>query len=79
MREQDPRRLETLHKNYIVDALPLRPYPMEDVIQAEMENLTATVPELAVNAPRISSTKVSSPSWTAKVFLRACRPNEIVC
>jgi hypothetical protein len=29
MREQDPRRLETLHKNYIVDALP-----MEEVIQA---------------------------------------------
>ena len=23
MREQDPRRLETLHKNYVVDALPL--------------------------------------------------------
>ena len=46
MREPDPRRLETLHKNYIVDALPLKPYPMEEVIQAEMENLTATVPEL---------------------------------
>ena len=29
MREQDPRRLEMLHKNYIVDALP-----MEEVIQA---------------------------------------------
>jgi NitT/TauT family transport system substrate-binding protein len=45
MREQDPRRLETLHKSYVVDALPLKPYPMEDVIQAEMENLTATVAE----------------------------------
>ncbi|MEA2660131.1 MAG: hypothetical protein QOF64_2872, partial [Candidatus Binatota bacterium] len=32
---------ETLHKNYIVDALP-----MVEVIQAEMKNLTATVPEL---------------------------------
>ena len=45
MREQDPRRLETLHKSYVVDALPLKPYPMEEVIQAEMENLTATVAE----------------------------------
>jgi NitT/TauT family transport system substrate-binding protein len=46
MREQDTRRLDTLYKNYVVDALPLKPYPMEEVIQAEMENLTATVPEL---------------------------------
>jgi hypothetical protein len=46
MREQDPRRLETLYKNYVIDALPLKPYPMEDTLQGEMENLTATVPEL---------------------------------
>jgi NitT/TauT family transport system substrate-binding protein len=45
MREQDPRRLETLHKNYIVDALPLKPYPMEDVIQSDIENLTSTIAE----------------------------------
>jgi NitT/TauT family transport system substrate-binding protein len=45
MREQDPRRLETLHKNYIVDALPLKPYPMEDVIQSDIENFTSTIPE----------------------------------
>jgi NitT/TauT family transport system substrate-binding protein len=46
MREQDPRRLDTLYKNYVVDALPLKPYPMEEAIQADVENLTATVPEL---------------------------------
>jgi NitT/TauT family transport system substrate-binding protein len=46
MKENDPRRLETLYKNYIVDALPLKPYPMEEVIQTEIENLTPTVPEL---------------------------------
>jgi hypothetical protein len=45
MRELDPRRLETLYKNYVVDALPLKPYPMEEVIEGEMENLTSTVPE----------------------------------
>src|SRR4030095_11239539 len=45
MRELDPRRLETLHKNYIVEALPLKPYPMEDVIQSDIENFTSTIPE----------------------------------
>lgn len=34
MRETDSRRLEALHKNYVVDFLPTRPFPMEDVIQA---------------------------------------------
>jgi NitT/TauT family transport system substrate-binding protein len=46
MREHDPRRLEVLYKNYVVDGLPLKPYPMEEVIQTEIENLTPTVPEL---------------------------------
>jgi ABC-type nitrate/sulfonate/bicarbonate transport system substrate-binding protein len=45
MREQDPRRLETLHKSYIVETLPLKPYPMEDVIQSDIENFTSTIPE----------------------------------
>ncbi len=45
MRENDPRRLEVLYRNYVVDALPLKPYPMEEVIQTEIENLTPTVPE----------------------------------
>ena len=46
MRENDPARLETLYKNYVVDALPLKPYPMEEVIQTEIENLTPAIPEL---------------------------------
>ena len=45
MRENDPRRLDNLYKNYVIDFLPTKPFPMEDVIQTEMENLTATVPE----------------------------------
>ena len=45
MRENDPRRLEVLYKNYVIDGLPLKPYPMEEVIQTEIENLTPTVPE----------------------------------
>jgi len=45
MRETDARRLEALHKNYIADYLPTRPFPMEDAIQSDIENLTPTVPE----------------------------------
>ena len=45
MRETDPRRLEALHKNYIVDFLPLKPFPMEEVIQADIDNLTPSTPE----------------------------------
>jgi NitT/TauT family transport system substrate-binding protein len=46
LREQDARRLDTLYKNYVVDALPLKPYPMEDALQGELENLSSSVPEL---------------------------------
>jgi hypothetical protein len=46
MRETEPRRVEALYKNYVVDFLPSKPYPLEDVIQAEIENLTPTVPEM---------------------------------
>jgi NitT/TauT family transport system substrate-binding protein len=45
MRETDARRLEALHKNYIVDFLPAKPFPMEDVIQADIDNLTPMTPE----------------------------------
>jgi ABC-type nitrate/sulfonate/bicarbonate transport system substrate-binding protein len=51
MREQDPRRLDVLYKNYVVDALPLKPYPMDEVIQAEIENLAPTVPEMRGKKP----------------------------
>ncbi len=46
LRENDPRRLEALYNNYIIDALPAKPYPMEEVIDAEIDNLTPTVPEM---------------------------------
>ena len=46
MRENDPRRLEVLYKNYVVEGLPLKPYPMEEVIQTEIENLSSAMPEM---------------------------------
>jgi len=45
MRENDARRLDILYKNYVVEFLPTKPFPMEDVIQTEIENLTLTLPE----------------------------------
>jgi len=51
MREDDPKRLEILYKNYIVDAIPAKPYPIEEVIQSDIENLTASVPEFKGKRP----------------------------
>jgi NitT/TauT family transport system substrate-binding protein len=51
MRESDPTRLEVLYKNYVEDALPAKPYPMEDVIQADIENLSSTMPEMRGKKP----------------------------
>lgn len=46
MRESDPKRLEVLYKNYIVDTTPPKPYPMEEAIQAEIEDLSPSMPEI---------------------------------
>lgn len=46
MREDEPQRLETLYKNYVEDMVPAKPYPMEEVVEAEIENLSPTMPEL---------------------------------
>lgn len=51
MRENDPRRLDVLYKNYVEDFLPTKPYPMEEVIQADIENLSATMPEMRGKIP----------------------------
>ena len=45
MRENDPRRVDNLYKNYVIDFLPTKPFPMEDVIQTEIENMTPTIAE----------------------------------
>lgn len=51
MRETDGRRLDNLYKNYVIDFLPTKPYPMEEVIQTEIENLTPTTPEFRGKKP----------------------------
>jgi len=51
MRESDPKRLEVFYKNYVEDALPLKPYPIEEVIQADIENLSSTMTEMRGKKP----------------------------
>ncbi|HEX9445050.1 MAG TPA: ABC transporter substrate-binding protein [Candidatus Binatia bacterium] len=51
MRESDPKRLEVLYKNYVDELLPMKPYPMEEVIQADIENLSPTMPEMRGKKP----------------------------
>jgi hypothetical protein len=56
-------------QDFLVDALPLKRYPMEEVIQTELENLTPTVSELRAKRPGTSLTRTSSMNWKAKSFL----------
>lgn len=51
MREDEAKRLEALYKNYVEDMVPAKPYPMEEVIQTEIENLSPTMPELQGKKP----------------------------
>ncbi len=51
MRESDPKRLEVLYKNYVEDLLPEKPYPMEEAIQGDIDNLSPTIPELRGKRP----------------------------
>jgi NitT/TauT family transport system substrate-binding protein len=51
MRENDPKRLEVLYKNYVEDLLPAKPYPIEEAIQGDIENLSPTIPELRGKKP----------------------------
>ena len=45
MRADDPKRLEMMYKNYMVSQIPAKPYPMEEAIQSDIENLSTLVPE----------------------------------
>jgi NitT/TauT family transport system substrate-binding protein len=46
MRESEPRRLEVLYKNYVSALFLPKPYPMEEVIQGEIENMMPAVAEM---------------------------------
>jgi NitT/TauT family transport system substrate-binding protein len=46
LKVEDPKLLETTYQNYIYGQIPAKPYPLEDAIQADIEDLSATIPEL---------------------------------
>lgn len=46
MKIDDPRLLESMHRNYLLDSIPIKPFPREEAIQNDIEDLSATYPEL---------------------------------
>jgi NitT/TauT family transport system substrate-binding protein len=43
---EDPKLLESLHKNYLMGTIPMRPYPREEALQNDIEDLSYTYPYL---------------------------------
>jgi len=47
LRVEDPRLLESMYRNYLGPAIPLKPYPLDDALEADIDYLSQTlVPEL---------------------------------
>src|SRR5919109_1826276 len=43
---EDPKLLDSLHKNYLLGTIPMKPYPREEAIQSDIEDLSYTYPYL---------------------------------
>ena len=46
MKVEDPRLLDSMHKNYLLDTIPAKPIPREEAIQADIEDLSHTYAHL---------------------------------
>lgn len=47
LRVEDPRLLESMHKNYLGGGTPLKPYPLEEALEADIDYLSQSLaPEL---------------------------------
>jgi ABC-type nitrate/sulfonate/bicarbonate transport system substrate-binding protein len=46
MRIDEPKLLESMHRNYLLTSIPAKPYPIEEAIQADIEDLSASISEL---------------------------------
>ena len=46
MRLEEPKLLESMHRNYLLTSIPVKPYPIEEAIQADIEDLSASITEL---------------------------------
>jgi len=43
---EDPKLLDSMHKNYLLGTIPVRPYPQEEALQNDIEDLSNTYPHL---------------------------------
>ena len=43
---EDPKLLDSMHKNYLLGTIPARPFPNEEAIQNDIEDLSYTFPHL---------------------------------
>jgi NitT/TauT family transport system substrate-binding protein len=46
MKVEDPRLLESMHKNYLLGTIPVKPFPREEAIQNDIEDLSQTYAHL---------------------------------
>ncbi|OGQ79953.1 MAG: hypothetical protein A3F90_18760 [Deltaproteobacteria bacterium RIFCSPLOWO2_12_FULL_60_19] len=46
MKVEDPRLLESMHKNYLLGTIPTKPFPREEALQNDIEDLSQTYPQL---------------------------------
>lgn len=46
MKVDDPRLLESMHKNYLLRSIPAKPFPQEEAIQNDIDDLSHTYPHL---------------------------------
>lgn len=46
MKIDDPRLLESMHKNYLLRTIPAKPFPREEALQNDIEDLSNTYPQL---------------------------------
>jgi NitT/TauT family transport system substrate-binding protein len=46
MRIEEAKLLESMHRNYLLTSIPPKPYPLEDAIQADIEDLSSMITEL---------------------------------
>lgn len=46
MKIEDQKLLESMHKNYLLGSIPVRPFPNEEAIQNDIEDLSYSLPHL---------------------------------
>ena len=46
LKVEDPKLLDSMHKNYLLGTIPVRPFPKEEAIQNDIEDLSHTFPHL---------------------------------